>query len=111
MPQGLVSEAEAIQIARGKAFEQEIGVCGEVFQLCRARFGGDIQGDAALSGGEGPPDEAALGVRVVFVEGAEPANGIAVRGLNGDDFGAEIGEDFAGKDANFAGEIQDSVGG
>ena len=75
-------------MARGKAFEQEIGVCGEVFQLCRARFGGDVQGDAALSGGEGPPDQAALGVRVVFIEWAEPANGIAVRGLNGDYFGA-----------------------
>jgi len=75
----------------GEAFNDDVGAGHELPEQFPAGGGLEIAGDAALVDVAGQPGEAALRTRLVAGERRQPAGGIALRRLDFDDVGAQIG--------------------
>ena len=92
-------------------FDDEVGLINEFEEeLASARLA-QIERRAALGVVEGPPEERALRVRFVVIEGRAPARagGLAGR-LKLDHVGAQLGEHAPGQHAELVGQVEHAEG-
>lgn len=87
------TEPESLQIAGCAILDEDVGPVHQLLEEPAPRLACEIEGDGALARVEVEEERAALRVWDVVAEGTSPARGIAaVRGLQLDDVGTEIGE-------------------
>ena len=105
----VVAESERGEDAGAFGLDENVGGGGELPEPIAAYLGIEVGGHRALVARVGPPGERVVEVFAVAGEGTEASRTVALGRLDGDDIGAEVGEDHAGDQASFIGEVEDSV--
>ena len=91
------AKTEALDRARAKAFDDEVGLLGEAAEDVAAGGGLEVERDASLAGVEFQEHTAAVAVRDVTGERPHPARHVAAVGvLDLEDVGAVVGEQLGG---------------
>ena len=93
--QRLVSKAQAVEVTRRVALQQNVGLRDEASQPLLPFRRGDVENDAPLAEVVVPEVEASLRVFHVLVEGADPARRAPLGRLDLDDVRAGAGQELA----------------
>ncbi len=105
-----ISDIQTVEITGREGLDEKIGLGHQPPKQGTAVRGFQVQGDAALVGGIGPPVEALLRMRIVVVEGADVAGRAAAGRLDLDYVGAQVRKYLAAEQAPVIGEVQDTIG-
>ena len=99
---GVEGEAQIIALSGREVLDDDVCLFDHVLEEAKSGRRLDIEGSAALVRAEIQPEGAGTAMRAIGGEGPDAARGMAGWRLEGDDIGAEFGEEFRAEGAGDA---------